>query len=143
MLRYRSDGKQRRYAIGEYPGLELADARIKAATILRSVKKEKTDPAGALADRKAAEATEPIKTFDDLADAYLRACKAGLWTPKGKRQSARFLADIEASLKRYLRPKLGRLRNFRQLRFRLNRHAMRVFRFSSDGMIDQASSFRR
>jgi len=110
VVRYRANGKQRRFVIGDAEDMGLADARIEAATLKRSVKREGQDPAGAVGEKKAAAKAEPIKTFDNLADYYLKACKAGLWTPKGKRQSARTLADIEGSLKRHLRPQLGQRR---------------------------------
>lgn len=40
------DGVQRRFVIGEYPDLELADARVAAAMLMRQVRKEEADPAG-------------------------------------------------------------------------------------------------
>jgi integrase len=107
LVRYRAGGKQRRFTLGDLEDLELPDARIQAAALLRAVKKEGCDPAGDLGEKKAAAKAEPIKTFSHLADDYLAACKAGLWTPKGKRQSARTLADIEGSLTRHIRPRLG------------------------------------
>jgi len=110
VVRYRVDGVQRRFVIGEYPDLELADARVAAATLMRQVRKEEVDPAGDAKRVKAARQAEPIKTFNDLADAYLKACRAGLWTPKGKKQAALTMRDTEYSLDRYIRPVIGSLK---------------------------------
>lgn len=110
VVRYRAEGVQRRFVIGEYPAMQLADARVAASTLQRQVRKEEVDPAGDAKRAKTARKLEPIKTFDDLADAYLAACRAGLWTPKGKKQAQLTMRDTEYSLDRYIRPKIGSLK---------------------------------
>ena len=110
VVRYRSDGKQRRYVFGDFKDMGLADARIEAATILRSVKKTGADPAGDSQRARAEVKAQPIKTFKQLADAYMDACRNGEWKPKGKRQSERTLKDAEGSLSRHILPELGHLK---------------------------------
>jgi integrase len=105
IVRYRAAGKQRRFVIGEYPGLDLADARITAAQVLRDARKIKADPAGKKAEAKA----RPIKTLADLAEAYMVACQEGKWRPRNKVQSARTLKDARESLDFYILPALGKL----------------------------------
>ncbi|MGA0603530.1 tyrosine-type recombinase/integrase [Caulobacter sp. KR2-114] len=109
VVRYRVDGKQRRYAFAEagVDGMSLADARIEAAVILRAVKKTGADPAGDRLKVKAEAKAQPIKTFRDLANAYTAACRAGEWKPRGKRQSDRTLKDADGSLDRHILPALG------------------------------------
>lgn len=109
MVRYRAGGKQRRFVIGDSPAMALADARIKAATILRAAKREGTDPAGERLRKRAEAQAQSVKTFNDLADAYLDACRNGEWKPRGKRQSPRTIKDAEESLDRYVRPEIGEM----------------------------------
>ncbi len=62
-------------------------------------------------NRRRAEAkAQPIKTFRQLADAYMAACRNGEWKPKGKRQSDRTLKDADESLARHIIPELGDLK---------------------------------
>lgn len=107
VVRYRADGTQRRFIIGEYPRMELADARIEASRVLREASKSGADPAGDRLRNRAAAKAQPIKTFRQLSDAYLAACRAGQWKPKGKAQSGRTLKDVEESLNRYILPAFG------------------------------------
>ena len=107
VVRYRANGKQRRYVIGDAAEMDLADARIEAATILRDAKRRGVDPAGERKRKKDETKAQPIKTFGQLADAYLEACRNGEWKPRGKRQSARTIKDAEECLNRYVRPEIG------------------------------------
>ena len=68
-------------------------------------------PSGERRSRKRTEARlKAVRTFDDLADADLAACRAGDWMPKGKKQSERTMRDAEGILKRHVRGELGELR---------------------------------
>lgn len=111
IYRYRTlDGRQPRLKLGlQSDAFGLADARAKAEK-LRVQVHEGGDPAGEKRVAKDAARNQPIRTFDDLADAYLQACRDGHWTPKGKKKSAQTLADEEGSLKRHIRPALGKLK---------------------------------
>ncbi len=109
--RYRTlDGRQPRLTLGDYSakhGLRWARDEIED---LRVVVRRGADPA---ADRKKAKASarsEKIRTFDDLADAYLAACKSGEWKPKNKKKRDSTLKDETGILKRHIRPALGALR---------------------------------
>jgi integrase len=64
VVRYRRAGKRRRYNLGRWPQLDLADARTAARKYLGQVADDK-DPAQDRADAKA----EP--TFGDLAETYV------------------------------------------------------------------------
>jgi len=109
LVRYRIDGKQRRYVFGEYPEVDLVDARVLAAQILRDARKDGADPARDRQRKKAEAKAQPIKTLRDLAEAYVEACQNGHWKPRGKQQSARTLKDLRESLDRYVLPELGDL----------------------------------
>lgn len=109
VVRYRVDGKQRRFVLDDYENLALVDARIDAAALLRKVRKEGADPAGEAKRRQDAQRDQPIKTFNDLADAYLTACRNGHWMPRGRRQSDRTIDDVEDQLRLHARPVLGAL----------------------------------
>jgi integrase len=109
VVRYRANGRQRRFVIGDAAEMDLADARIAAATILRDAKRRGTDPAGERKRRKDEAKAQPIKTFGQLADAYLQACRNGEWKPRGKRQAPRTIKDAEESLNRYVRPDIGEM----------------------------------
>lgn len=122
-FRYRlDDGKQRRLTLGLWaPGeeeapngsdeagpkpLTLREAR-KAARAARASVDAGQDPAGAKQARKAAARAEPIKTFDDLFNAYIAACERGRWTPKGKVKRARSISDEKAAYRLYIKPTIG------------------------------------
>lgn len=107
VVRYRANGKQRRFVIGDAAEMSLADARVEAATILRDAKRRGADPAGDRKRKKEEAKAQPIKTFGQLADAYLTACRNGEWKPRGKRQAPRTIKDAEESLNRYVRPEIG------------------------------------
>ncbi len=107
-LRYRTHlGKQRRVTLGVFPSVDLGDARDAAKKVVADVAGG-GDPASDARRAKLAAKAEPIKTFDDLADAYLLACETGLWKPRRKQKRERTLADERGSLKRHIRPALGK-----------------------------------
>jgi integrase len=109
-LRYRTrEGLQRRMTLGVFPAADLGDARAAALTVLGSASGGQ-DPAADHRRAKAAARAQPIKTFDDLADAYLKACEAGEWKPKGKRQRERTISGHRAQLRLHIRPTLGKER---------------------------------
>jgi len=66
-IRYRVEGKQRRFVLGDYPALRLAQARVKASRTLLDVR-DGRDPSRA---RKAARA-RPTDTVAALVADYLR-----------------------------------------------------------------------
>jgi len=109
-LRYRAeDGVQRRMSLGVYPSTELADARTAAKKVIGAVADGK-DPAADKRRQKREAKAEPVKTMDDLADAYFRACRIGEWKPKGKVKRDRTLSDEQDIYDRYLKPDLGKMR---------------------------------
>jgi hypothetical protein len=107
--RYRTpDGRQPRLRLGEYgdsKGLRWARLRV---GVLKAQVEEGGDPAGEKRRAKAEEKAETLRTFDDLADAYLTACANGLWKPRKKQKRDRTINDERAILKRYVRPELGK-----------------------------------
>lgn len=122
--RYRTlDGKQRRLTLGVFaPGeedakdealsdsaaepLTLKEAR-RAARLARAAVERGGDPASDRRRRKEQAKTEPLRTFNDLADAYMRDCAAGVWKPKGRPKRARTVSDETGILRRHIRPVLG------------------------------------
>lgn len=109
VYRYRTSEKQTRLALGTFPNTSLEKARAKARTLASTVE-DGGDPAAdklrAQAERKA----DPIKTFNDLADAYLAACGSGEWKPMKKVKRPRTLDDETNILRRNVRPHIGGLR---------------------------------
>lgn len=123
--RYRTlEGRQRRLTLGVFaPGEDEAlgsegegDARpltLKAARrkarMARAVVEDGGDPASERRKAKEAARARSLRTFDDLADAYLAACERGEWSPKGRRKRERTLSDERNILRRHVRPALGKL----------------------------------
>lgn len=127
--RYRTlDGRQRRLTLGifvdgdeepnqadrdaiggEAQPLTLRAARRRARQVRAQVE-DGEDPASTKQARRAAARAEPLKTFDDLADAYLKACEDGRWRPRRKHKRARTLRDETGILNRNVRPLIGKLR---------------------------------
>ncbi len=108
-FRYRNkDGRQRRMSLGLFPALDLGDARDKAFKVLAALA-DGADPASDQRKAKEAARNRDVRTFGDLADAYLEACRAGQWRPKNKTKRASTLATETAVLKRHIRPRLGSL----------------------------------
>ncbi len=107
VYRYRlPDGRQPRFTIGKWPAVSLRDARDVAAELALNVAKG-GDPA--TERRKArAFASNPLRTFDDLADLYEERCASGEWMPKGKRKRKPTLVSEEGVLRRNIRPVLGK-----------------------------------
>lgn len=124
-FRYRTlDGRQRRLTLGVFaPGdddgpagevegearpLTLKAARRRARQA-RAVVENGGDPANDRRKARDAARTATVRTFGDLADAYLAACASGEWRPKGRRKRERTLKDETAILRRHVRPVLGNL----------------------------------
>ena len=124
-FRYRTlDGKQKRLTLGvfapeedeafaaeadgEARPLTLKAARRKARQA-RAVVEAGGDPASDKRRAKEAAKTATLRTFGELADAYLLACESGEWRPKGRRKRARTLSDETNILRRHARPALGSL----------------------------------
>lgn len=109
-LRYRTAvGRQARMTLGTFPSIDLAEARRLTAEHGGKIAGG-ADPAAAKRQTKHLARTKPIKTFDDLADAYLAACAAGVWRPKGKHQRERTQNDNRDVMKRHVRPVIGSMR---------------------------------
>lgn len=109
-FRYRTlDGRQPRLTLGDFTDKQgVRWARDEAADHRASVRKG-DDPSGERKRKRIEARLREIRTFADLADAYLAACRAGDWMPKGKTQSERTLRDAEGILKRHVRSELGDL----------------------------------
>lgn len=108
-FRYRTEaGRQRRMSLGLFPAVDLGDARAAALKVLGALP-DGGDPA---ADKRKAKETakaQAIRTFDDLADAYIAACTSGEWRPKGRQKRERTIRDETNILRRYVRPAFGKV----------------------------------
>lgn len=93
---------------GEAQPLTLRAARRKARQVRAEVESG-GNPAAARRKAKATAKAETIRTFSQLADAYLAACERGEWRPRGRRKRAHTLGDETAILRRHVRPALGEL----------------------------------
>ena len=128
--RYRAlDGRQPRLKLADYSdqhGLKWAREQVEEWRV--RVRKGE-DPASEKRANKAKAQAEPLKTFDDLADAFVSASEKGHWKPRKKQKRPRTLADETAILKRYIRPKIGNMR--------LEAIDRRVVRSLLNGMLDR------
>lgn len=107
VYRYRlADGRQPRFTIGKAPAISLREARMQAGQLASLIARGE-DPAGKRR-RSRAFASGELRTFDDLADLFLKRCGSGEWMPKGKRKRARTLQDETDILRLHIRPTLGK-----------------------------------
>lgn len=97
VFRYTRQGKTRDMGLGPYPEVSLSKAR-EAADEMRSLLRSKKDP---LQARKAEAEPSTSKTFEEAADAYLKAHKAS-W--KNEKHGAQW----EATLKAHAYPVIGK-----------------------------------
>jgi len=109
--RYRAlDGRQPRMTLAAYSerrGLKWARAEVEDLRV--QVRKGK-DPAGDTLKLKAAAKAQPLKTFNDLADAFISASEKGHWKPRRKQKRPTTIATEIAVLRRNVRPIIGKLR---------------------------------
>jgi len=126
-FRYRTlEGRQRRLTLGVFipdddedrqTGTEKREAwprpltlkaARKKARMARAVVEDGGDPATKRRKDKEAARAQTIRTFDDLANAYLGACTSGEWKPKGRPKRERTIKDETNILRRYVRPAFGK-----------------------------------
>lgn len=105
-------GKRRRLPLGTYPGLTLADAREKAATLRVNVV-DGGDPAAARAAARVAARTG--ETLDELFEAYQSAGAKGLHGGRGRPKTPKAITVEESCWRLHIRPKLGE-RKFTEVR---------------------------
>src|SRR5579871_698508 len=111
VIRYRSlDGRQPRLILGDFTDRQGVRWAREQSEDIRTAVRRGADPAAERKAKKAAERSRTLRTFDDLADTYLAACRGGDWMPKGKRESPRTIRDAEGILKRHIRPVIGAVR---------------------------------
>ena len=109
-IRYRTeDGDERRFGLGLYPDLSLADARKRCAQA-RLQALDGVDPAGEKRRKKVERRSQTIKTFRDLSLAYFEATERGEWKPRGKRKRASTIAGEKWLWTKHIEPALGSLR---------------------------------
>ncbi|MDB5483001.1 MAG: hypothetical protein JWO83_4054 [Caulobacteraceae bacterium] len=110
-FRYRTrEGRQGRVTLGVFSdAFDLEKARKEAARA-RVMVDEGKDPAAVLRAEKDAAKLEPIRTFDDLAEAYFKACERGEWAPKGRKKRAVSIENDRTVYRLYIKAPLGKLR---------------------------------
>lgn len=101
VLRYKVGPKRRELGLGSYPGVSLADAR-EAARKARDQLRAKQDPIEVRRAARSAMAAEvgSALTFDQCADAYIRAHESG-W------RNAKHAAQWRSTLATYASPIIG------------------------------------
>jgi integrase len=108
VLRYHSKaGGQPRYKIGDARRMDLRSARAEAWRLKEEIAKG-IEPAAARRQAREAAEAQPIRTFNDLLDAYEKACEAGEWKPKKKRKRPQTIAFEKRLTERHIRPALGK-----------------------------------
>ena len=107
VVRYRAQDAHRRLKIGDAKRMTLKDARIEAWRLQGEIEKG-ADPQGE--KRRAREAVEaqPIRTVNDLLDAYEKACEAGEWKPKKKKKRPQTISYEKDLTERHVRPVIGK-----------------------------------
>lgn len=115
----RPDGSQPRVRLGHYvdpadargddAALTVAGARARARK-LRTVVDAGGDPASAKAEAREAEKAQPIRTVDDLADAYFVACEKGRYRPRRKVKRASTIVGERWLYGKHLKPHVGAVR---------------------------------
>lgn len=123
-VRYVSDaGARRRLLIGEYPGLSLADARLKAQ-VLRADVVGGRDPA---AERAIARAEARMgETLEELGEHYFKAAAVGLHGGRRRPLRPGTIERQEALWRRHLKPLLAK-RRFKDIRRADVRQVMQGF----------------
>ena len=116
-LRYLTEsGKRRRLVLGLYPGLSLAEAKAKAAT-MRVAVHEGLDPVGerTAARDRAREEAKAGDTLDQLAEAYWSAAEVGLHGGRRKPKRAVTIQNERSVWKNHIQRPLGG-REFAEIR---------------------------
>lgn len=109
VVRYRNeDGEQRRFGLGLYPDVSLAEAR-KRCIQARLQASDGVDPAGAKRRRISERRSRAIKTFNDLSLAYFEATERGEWKPRGKRKRPSTISGEKWLWTKHIQPSLGAL----------------------------------
>lgn len=106
-VRYRTlDGRQPRFSLGNYPALKLAEARDLATDAKRAAREGK-DPAALRKAAITAAKAEPLRTVEDLAEAYFRAAESGKFkaTKRGKKPAT--IAAERSLWRSRLKPEVG------------------------------------
>ncbi|RYF29884.1 MAG: DUF4102 domain-containing protein, partial [Comamonadaceae bacterium] len=108
VLRYRSrHGGQPRYKIGDATRMTLVAARAEAARLKAEIA-DGNEPAAERKRVKEAVAAEPVRTVNELLDAYFAAGSSGLWKPKKKIKRPQTTAFEQRLADRHIRPRLGK-----------------------------------
>ena len=92
-LKYRIAGKEKRLALGVYPGVSLRDARELAAQAKQAIQAG-DDPAEQRKTAKAKTAHEAVNTFRAVADEWMEH-QAARWTPETRE---RIKASLDADI---------------------------------------------
>ncbi len=105
VVRYVADnGRRRRLVLGDYPGLSLADARIKVGGLRVGIVGG-GDPAGDRAGVRAAARTG--ETLEALAEAYFKAAAKGLHGGRRRPKRPSTLEKEEGAWRLHIKSKLG------------------------------------
>ena len=108
VTRYKAEnGARRRLSLGDYPGVSLADARLKAQA-LRADIAGGADPAG---ERSAARTQARMgETLEQLADHYFKAAAIGLHGGRKRPLRPDTIVRQKGAWARHLKPVLGKRR---------------------------------
>lgn len=98
--RYRIDGRENLYAIGDYPSVSLSDAR-KARDDARDLIKRGQHPAHARQNERSQQISANALTFKAIAEEWI-AKKRSRWAPY-------YLLQIQRGMKNDVYPRIGRL----------------------------------
>ncbi|MGA0601776.1 tyrosine-type recombinase/integrase [Caulobacter sp. KR2-114] len=132
--RTRDDQRQARITLGVFSDeFDLERARREARKARVTVD-DGGDPAETRRQEKHRARTQPIRTFDDLAQAYFRACERGEYRPRKRKKRQSSLDHERAVYDRYLKDSVGR--------WRLEKVTKATFRNFIRGLIDAGATTR-
>lgn len=110
-FRYRTrDGRQSRVTLGVFSDAFDLDRARREGAKARVVVDDGKDPAETLRAAKQSARTQPVRTFDDLAETYFKACERGEWAPKGRKKRTVSINGDRDVYRLYLKGPLGKLR---------------------------------
>ena len=108
--RTRGGGRQGRVTLGVFSDIFDLDMARREARKARVIVDDGGDPAEVFREEKQKARSEPLRTFDDLAQAYFTATEKGRYRPSGSVKRASSLKNEKAVYDLHIKPTFGKVR---------------------------------